>query len=260
MVPDKGRPADDWADLRRLPARRGDEEGRRLGAGAPTTTEPSVLKEHQPGRRPHGGSRADWVTAAAGGDFSLAVMDDGSLWATGLNMYGNLGLGTQPTEAMLRVHGLPGPRADCAACPSSSWPAPAPEVGRYRTGAGFVAAAAHITARPPLRRGDRRAGQDAAGGPSPCPRSPGAHPRAQRRQPVLRRGTRQAAPGPRPSRHPRGQSRPQAGRRGPSAGLDRRADRRAPRAPQSGAQSAARRRRRRRAQLLGRGGRSRGTS
>jgi alpha-tubulin suppressor-like RCC1 family protein len=36
---------------------------------------------------------ADWASAAAGGDFSLAVNDDGSLWATGSNMYGNLGLG-----------------------------------------------------------------------------------------------------------------------------------------------------------------------
>ena len=39
------------------------------------------------------GSGRDWATAAAGGDFSLAVKEDGSLWATGINMYGNLGLG-----------------------------------------------------------------------------------------------------------------------------------------------------------------------
>jgi alpha-tubulin suppressor-like RCC1 family protein len=39
------------------------------------------------------GSGKGWVTAAGGGDFSLAVKEDGSLWATGINMYGNLGLG-----------------------------------------------------------------------------------------------------------------------------------------------------------------------
>ena len=39
------------------------------------------------------GSGRDWATGAAGGDFSLAVKEDGSLWATGINMYGNLGLG-----------------------------------------------------------------------------------------------------------------------------------------------------------------------
>ena len=39
------------------------------------------------------GSGKGWVTAAAGGDFSLAMKEDGSLWATGLNMYGSLGLG-----------------------------------------------------------------------------------------------------------------------------------------------------------------------
>jgi alpha-tubulin suppressor-like RCC1 family protein len=39
------------------------------------------------------GRERDWATAAAGGDFSLGVKEDGSVWATGLNMYGNLGLG-----------------------------------------------------------------------------------------------------------------------------------------------------------------------
>jgi alpha-tubulin suppressor-like RCC1 family protein len=36
---------------------------------------------------------ADWAAAAAGGDFSLALKTDGSLWATGFNAYGALGLG-----------------------------------------------------------------------------------------------------------------------------------------------------------------------
>ena len=48
----------------------------------------------------------DWVTAAAGGDFSLAIREDGSLWAAGLNMYGNLGLGdTADRHRMTQVGG-----------------------------------------------------------------------------------------------------------------------------------------------------------
>jgi alpha-tubulin suppressor-like RCC1 family protein len=38
-------------------------------------------------------SDTDWATAAGGGDFSLAVKKDGGLWASGLNVYGELGLG-----------------------------------------------------------------------------------------------------------------------------------------------------------------------
>ena len=127
-------------------------------------------------------------------------------------------------------------------------------------GGGFVTAADTHPSWPPLRRGDRRTGQGTPGSQVPAHRPSGAHPRPQRRQPVLRRGAGQVTPGPRPSGEPRRQGRAQAGRRGPSAGLDRRADRRPARTPRTRAKGAARRRRRRRAQLLGWGGRSRGAS
>jgi alpha-tubulin suppressor-like RCC1 family protein len=39
------------------------------------------------------GGGADWSAAAGGGDFSVALKTDGSLWATGFNAYGALGLG-----------------------------------------------------------------------------------------------------------------------------------------------------------------------
>ena len=39
------------------------------------------------------GSDNDWAAVAAGGDFTLALKKDGTLWACGSNIWGSLGLG-----------------------------------------------------------------------------------------------------------------------------------------------------------------------
>jgi alpha-tubulin suppressor-like RCC1 family protein len=46
-----------------------------------------------------------YATAAAGGDFSLAVKRDGSLWASGSNIYGQLGLGDTAERHRLTMVG-----------------------------------------------------------------------------------------------------------------------------------------------------------
>lgn len=45
-----------------------------------------------------GGSEVGWATVAAGSDFSLAIKSDGSLWAWGRNVAGQLGDGTSSTR------------------------------------------------------------------------------------------------------------------------------------------------------------------
>jgi alpha-tubulin suppressor-like RCC1 family protein len=51
------------------------------------------------------GRGGGYATAAAGGDFSLAVKRDGSLWATGINLYGQLGLGDTADRHRLTMVG-----------------------------------------------------------------------------------------------------------------------------------------------------------
>jgi alpha-tubulin suppressor-like RCC1 family protein len=50
------------------------------------------------------GTGNDWVAVAAGYQHSLGIRADGSLWAWGDNAYGQLGLGSYPTQtAPVRV-------------------------------------------------------------------------------------------------------------------------------------------------------------
>lgn len=48
-----------------------------------------------------GGKRNEFATVSAGDGYSMAIREDGSLWAWGSNQYGQLGDGTTATAVFL---------------------------------------------------------------------------------------------------------------------------------------------------------------
>lgn len=75
----------------------GDNENGQLGLGegavGTTPSTPTTV-----------GGDSDWAQVSVGRKFSCAVKTDGTLWCTGLNAYGQLGLGhTDPRASFTRV-------------------------------------------------------------------------------------------------------------------------------------------------------------
>ncbi len=54
------------------------------------------------------GSETNWVNVAVGGSTTLALKSDGTIWAWGENVYGQLGKGTSVPDCAVPVHSVPG--------------------------------------------------------------------------------------------------------------------------------------------------------
>ncbi len=101
------------------------------GAWDPTPTAHFWNDTYTSSDVPVQGKGVEGITAVASGVYSLlALRSDGSMWAWGLNEYGELGTHANTNDAPAQVLGLSGVVAACRRCSSL----PRGEVGRLRVG------------------------------------------------------------------------------------------------------------------------------